>query len=164
MSTRRIATEAIEKIEDVRLRSELLASLCPTASWLNKVKAFHTLYEVPDATSRYSAPDETAAHMTTERLKLRLDLIAEEFQEELIPATDNRDIVEMSDALGDIIYVAIGMALELGINLNSVFSEIHASNMTKLAEDGTVVRREDGKVLKGPNYVKPNIRAALGLK
>jgi predicted HAD superfamily Cof-like phosphohydrolase len=98
--------------------------------------------------------------MTDERMKLRLDLIKEEY-EELEEAVATRDVVEMADALGDIIYVVCGFAVELGIDLKAVVNEIHASNFTKLAEDGSVIKREDGKVLKGPNYLPPNIRAVL---
>lgn len=69
---------------------------------------------------------------------------------------------QVADALGDLIYVIYGMALEMGYDLRDVVAEIHASNLTKLGEDGQPIKREDGKVLKGPNYVPPNIRAVLG--
>lgn len=69
---------------------------------------------------------------------------------------------EVADALGDLVYVIYGMALEMGYDLRDVIQEIHGSNMTKLGEDGKPIYREDGKVLKGPNYVQPNIPAALG--
>jgi predicted HAD superfamily Cof-like phosphohydrolase len=75
----------------------------------------------------------------------------------------HRNGVETADASGDIVYVLIGMMLEKGYDLRRVITEIHASNLTKLGADGKPIYREDGKVLKGPNYVKPNIRAALGL-
>lgn len=75
---------------------------------------------------------------------------------------DCRNGAEVADALGDLVYVIYGFALELGYNLDNVIDEIHASNLTKLGEDGKPIYREDGKVLKGPNYVKPNIPAALG--
>jgi len=68
---------------------------------------------------------------------------------------------EVADALGDLVYVIYGLALEMGYDLRDVIREIHASNMTKLGEDGKPIYREDGKVLKGPNYMKPNIPAAL---
>lgn len=76
---------------------------------------------------------------------------------------NHRNGVETADASGDIVYVLIGMMLEKGYDLGKVITEIHASNLTKLGADGNPIYREDGKVLKGPNYVKPNIRAALGL-
>lgn len=72
-----------------------------------------------------------------------------------------RNGVEIADALGDLVYVIYGFALEMGYDLRAVIKEIHASNMTKLGEDGKPIYREDGKVLKGPNYVKPNIPAVL---
>jgi predicted HAD superfamily Cof-like phosphohydrolase len=75
---------------------------------------------------------------------------------------DPRDGAEVADASGDLVYVLYGMMLEAGYDLRAVIQEIHGSNMTKLGEDGNPVYREDGKVLKGPNYMKPNIPAALG--
>lgn len=75
-----------------------------------------------------------------------------------------RNGVEVADALGDLVYVIYGFALEMGYDLDDVIDEIHASNLTKLGEDGKPIYREDGKVLKGPNYIKPNIRAALGME
>lgn len=73
-----------------------------------------------------------------------------------------RNGTEVADALGDLIYVIYGFALELGYDLRAVVEEIHASNLTKLGEDGKPILREDGKVLKGPNYREPNIPAVLG--
>lgn len=73
-----------------------------------------------------------------------------------------RNGLEVADALGDLVYVIYGFALEMGYDLRKVVQEIHGSNMTKLGEDGKPIYREDGKVLKGPNYMKPNIAAALG--
>lgn len=94
--------------------------------------------------------------------RLRFDLLEEEF-DELADAEDRRDLVEIADALGDMVYVIYGTAIAYGIDLDAVIAEIHRSNMSKLAADGTVVRREDGKVLKGPDYFKPDIAAVLGL-
>lgn len=74
-----------------------------------------------------------------------------------------RNGAEVADALGDIVYVCYGFALELGYDLRDVITEIHASNMTKLGADGEPIMRVDGKVLKGPNYVPPNIPVTLGL-
>lgn len=73
-----------------------------------------------------------------------------------------RNGAEVADASGDLVYVLYGMMLEMGYDLRDVIQEIHGSNMTKLDEDGKPIYREDGKVLKGPNYMKPNIPAALG--
>lgn len=95
-----------------------------------------------------------------DRLDLRLDLISEEYGE-LYVAVINEDIVEVADALADLIYVIHGFALEAGIPLNEVVTEVHRSNMSKLGADGKPIYREDGKVLKGPNYSPPNIAAVL---
>lgn len=94
---------------------------------------------------------------------MRLDLIKEELSE-LEKAEFFDNLVEVADALGDLVYVIYGMALAYGIDLDKVLEEIHRSNMTKLGEDGKVIKREDGKVLKGPNYQKPDIAKVLGLK
>lgn len=75
---------------------------------------------------------------------------------------DPRDGAQVADGSGDLVYVLYGMMLEMGYDLRDVIQEIHGSNMTKLGEDGQPIYREDGKVLKGPNYMKPNIPAALG--
>ena len=72
-----------------------------------------------------------------------------------------RDTVETADALADLIYVIYGMALETGIDLASVLAEVQRSNMSKLGADGKPVYREDGKVLKGPDYFPPNVEAVL---
>jgi NTP pyrophosphatase (non-canonical NTP hydrolase) len=153
------AIDAASAIPDQKLREDVAISVMNNRDWYGAVKAFHALYECPDDTAIGTTRD--MSHMTQERLDLRLGLIEEEFDRELRPAVAARDIIETADALGDIIYVVIGFALELGIDLNSVIGEIQASNMTKLGEDGQVIRREDGKILKGPNYVKPDIAAIL---
>lgn len=91
---------------------------------------------------------------------LRLSLIEEELRE-LKQAMDQNDIVEVADALGDLVYVIYGAALVWGIDLSAVVSEIHRSNMTKLGADHKPVYREDGKILKGPNYRPPDIAGLL---
>lgn len=93
---------------------------------------------------------------------LRLGLIREEV-DELADALDGDDLVAVADALGDIAYVVYGAAQAFGIDLDAVVAEIHRSNMTKLGPDGTPIHREDGKVLKGPDYEPPNLRPILGL-
>jgi len=75
-----------------------------------------------------------------------------------------RNGVEVADALGDLIYVIYGFALEMGYDLRAVVEEIHASNLTKLGADGKPIYRDDGKVLKGPNYREPNLPAVLGFE
>ena len=87
---------------------------------------------------------------------LRINLIREELRE-LEEGLLAGDIGEVADALGDLMYVVCGAAVAWGIELDDVFNEIHRSNMTKLNEDGTPVLREDGKVLKGPNYEPPSL-------
>ena len=71
------------------------------------------------------------------------------------------DLVEVADAVGDLSYFLAGDAVEYGFNLDDVFAEIHASNMSKLDENGNVIYREDGKVLKGPNFFKPDISKVI---
>lgn len=94
--------------------------------------------------------------------QMRVDLIEEEFKE-LQDAVEARDLVAIADALGDLEYVVNGMALGMGIDLPAIVAEIHRSNMTKLGADGKPVYREDGKILKGPGYEKPNLLPVLGL-
>jgi len=90
-------------------------------------------------------------------LKLRIDLIQEEL-EELKEAISNKDIVEVADALTDILYVTYGAGHSFGINLDDCFSEVQRSNMSKLGDDGKPIFNESGKVLKGPNYFKPDLK------
>jgi len=88
--------------------------------------------------------------------KLRYELLREEL-EELRNALDKEDIIEIADALTDILYVAYGAGHAFGIDLQSCYYEVHMSNMSKLGEDGKPIHREDGKVIKGPNYRPPNL-------
>ena len=94
---------------------------------------------------------------------LRLDLIEEEF-DELKDAIEERNVVEVADALTDLLYVIYGAGAAFGIDLDACFREVHASNMSKLLSDGSVLRREDGKVLKGPNYFVPDLKKVLDIK
>ena len=91
---------------------------------------------------------------------LRVDLIMEELAE-LNEAIRNRDIVEVADALTDILYVTYGAGHSFGIDLDKCFAEVQRSNMSKLDEDGKAIFNENGKVLKGPNYFKPNLKQYL---
>ena len=88
--------------------------------------------------------------------ELRLELILEEV-EELVTGIDNEDLVEIADALTDILYVTYGAGHTFGIDLDACFDEVHRSNMSKLDENGKAIYRADGKVLKGPNYFPPNL-------
>jgi predicted HAD superfamily Cof-like phosphohydrolase len=88
--------------------------------------------------------------------KLRIDLIKEEL-EELIEAMNNRDLLEVADALTDILYVTYGAGHAFGIDLDKCFEEVQNSNMSKLNENGKPIYNESGKVMKGPNYFKPDL-------
>ena len=86
-----------------------------------------------------------------------------EENEEYLDAANNRDLVEVADALGDMLYILCGTIIEHGMQhkIEEVFNEIQKSNMSKLGADGKPIFREDGKVLKGPNYFKPDINSIL---
>ena len=88
---------------------------------------------------------------------LRLDLIEEEVQE-LRDGLAKGSMLEIADALTDILYVVYGAGHAFGIDLDECFDEVHSSNMTKLGEDGRPMYRDDGKVMKGPNYREPDLR------
>lgn len=139
------------------------------------VRQFHDTYGLPIV--------EDGPNVDRDRIHMRLGLIAEEFAELIGAAYGQRaretleaawataqeqddhlrDTVEVADALGDLIYVIYGAALEFGIPLEDVLAEIQASNLSKLGADGKPIYREDGKVLKGPGYFPPDIRRVLGL-
>ncbi|MCW5519243.1 nucleoside triphosphate pyrophosphohydrolase family protein [Aureitalea sp. L0-47] len=93
---------------------------------------------------------------------LRYKLMREENEEYLEAANDN-DLVEVADALGDMLYILCGTIIEHGMQhkIEEVFEEIQRSNMSKLGADGKPIYREDGKVLKGPNYFKPDLKSIL---
>ncbi len=88
--------------------------------------------------------------------KLRLDLIKEELSE-LINAMNNKDLLDVADALTDILYVTYGAGHAFGIDLDKCFDEVQNSNMSKLDENGKPIYNEHGKVMKGPNYFKPDL-------
>ncbi len=102
------------------------------------------------------------ANLGPEKNKLRFNLMDEENKEYLEAATSG-DLIEVADALGDMLYILCGTILEHGMQykIEEVFNEIQRSNMSKLGTDGKPIYREDGKVLKGPNYFKPNIEEIL---
>lgn len=149
----------------------------PAPSPMELVLQFHHTYSVP--IRPFSDPT-----LDYERMNMRMSLIAEEFAELMgavygpraraiieaataaAVATDEgeRDVIEAADALADLVYVVYGMAIESGMNLDSVLAEVQASNLSKLMPDGSVKLREDGKVLKGPNFFQPNIARGLGLE
>jgi len=100
---------------------------------------------------------KTKPSFSTDKInKLRIDLIKEELNE-LTEAMNNRDLLEVADALTDILYVTYGAGHALGINLDKCFEEVQNSNMSKLDETGEPIYNENGKVMKGPNYFKPDL-------
>ena len=114
----------------------------------NKVKAFMNTYG-QDVKEKAEFPENKI-------VQLRIDLIEEELNE-LKEAIKNKDIVEVADALTDILYVTYGAGHAFGINLDACFIEVQSSNMSKLGKDGKPIYNEHGKVLKGPKYFKPNL-------
>jgi|TARA_B100000767_G_C19709845_1_gene512269 predicted HAD superfamily Cof-like phosphohydrolase len=119
------------------------------------VYAFHKAFKI-------NTQDTPTVTISEERKKLRFELMKEE-NEEYLEAAKNNDLVEVADALGDMLYILCGTIIEHGMQdkIEEVFNEIQRSNMSKLGEDGKPIYREDGKVLKGPNYFKPNIKEIL---
>ncbi|RZP04323.1 MAG: hypothetical protein EVA43_02535 [Flavobacteriales bacterium] len=124
----------------------------------NKIKA---VYEFHKAFG-LGIQNSPTAKLDTHRNLLRYKLMREE-NEEYLDAANNRDLVEVADALGDMLYILCGTIIEHGMQhkIEEVFDEIQKSNMSKLGTDGKPIYREDGKVLKGPNYFKPDINSIL---
>ena len=100
--------------------------------------------------------------LSKETIKLRFNLMKEE-NEEYFEAAKRNDMVEVADALGDMLYILCGTILSHGMQdkIHEIFEEIQTSNMSKLGDDGKPIYRKDGKVMKGPKYFKPNIKAIL---
>tara|TARA_B100000900_G_scaffold396381_1_gene395607 strand:+ start:396 stop:767 length:372 start_codon:yes stop_codon:yes gene_type:complete len=104
---------------------------------------------------------KTNASFSSEKINLlRVNLIEEELNE-LKVAIKNKDLKETIDALTDILYVTYGAGHAFGVNLDKCFSEVQKSNMSKLGDDGKPIFNENGKVMKGPNYFKPNLEKFL---
>ena len=104
---------------------------------------------------------KTKPSFSTDKInKLRLDLIKEELAE-LTEAMNNKDLLEVADALTDILYVTYGAGHAFGINLDKCFEEVQNSNMSKLDENGKPIYNESGKVMKGPDYFKPDLSKFL---
>lgn len=122
---------------------------------LSAVELFHRTFGM-------GVSDEIRADLGPAKNLLRFNLMDEE-NKEYLEAVNNNDIVEVADALGDMLYILCGTILEHGMQykIEEVFREIQRSNMSKLGEDGKPIYREDGKVLKGPNYFKPDIAGIL---
>jgi predicted HAD superfamily Cof-like phosphohydrolase len=117
-----------------------------------KVREFHETYGQPVAYE--------PQFLSEARMELRKKLIEEEYQE-FLDAVEEGDLMNAFKELADLIYVVEGTAVEMGGNLSRVFSEVHRSNMSKLDADGEPIYREDGKVLKGPNYFEPDIESVV---
>lgn len=124
----------------------------------NKIGAVQQFHEA----FKLGIKQEPTANLGEAKNKLRFNLMAEE-NEEYFEAAQNGDLVEVADALGDMLYILCGTILEHGMQykIEEVFNEIQRSNMSKLGADGKPIYREDGKVLKGPGYFKPNIEEIL---
>tara|TARA_A200000113_G_scaffold207672_1_gene205432 strand:+ start:53 stop:439 length:387 start_codon:yes stop_codon:yes gene_type:complete len=120
----------------------------------NKVKAFMDTYG-QDVKEKAEFPENKI-------VQLRIDLIEEELNE-LKEAIKNKDIVEVADALTDILYVTYGAGHSFGVNLDECFDEVQRSNMSKLGEDGNPIYNDSGKVMKGPNYFAPNLKKIVNL-
>ena len=119
------------------------------------VKEFHKAFKLDYL-------DEPKADLGTDKNKLRFNLMKEE-NEEYFEAANNNDMVEVADALGDMLYIWCGTVLKHGMQdvISDIFDEIQRSNMSKLDESGQPIFRKDGKVLKGANYFKPNIKKII---
>lgn len=122
---------------------------------INAVKEFHLAFGL-------DVSEEKRGDLGEQKNLLRFNLMKEE-NEEYLEAVQNNDTVEIADALGDMLYILCGTILEHGLQhkIEAVFDEIQRSNMSKLGENGKPIYREDGKVLKGPNYFKPNFEEIL---
>ena len=123
---------------------------------LNAVAAFHKAFGL-------GISDKPVADIGKEKLQLRFNLMAEE-NEEYLAAAEENNLTEVADALGDMLYILCGTILEHGLQdkIEEVFEEIQRSNMSKLGKNGKPIYREDGKVMKGPDYFKPDIAGILG--
>ncbi len=125
---------------------------------LEAVQEFHKAFGLGIAT-------KPTAHLSSEKVVLRYELMKEE-NEEYLQAAKEGNLVEIADALGDMLYILCGTIIEHGMQdtIAEVFAEIQRSNMSKLGEDGKPVYREDGKVLKGPNFSPPDLSRVLQSK
>jgi len=122
---------------------------------LDAVSQFHETYNL-------AVRHEPTISIPKEQPILRYDLMAEE-NKEYLEAAQNNDLAEVADALGDMLYILCGTILDHGLQhkFEAVFDEIHKSNMSKLGDNGKPIYRDDGKVLKGPNFSKPDLLKIL---
>tara|TARA_B100000214_G_scaffold302397_1_gene232991 strand:- start:291 stop:668 length:378 start_codon:yes stop_codon:yes gene_type:complete len=111
--------------------------------------------------SKFGQEVKKKSELSSEKINsLRLSLIQEEL-DELTKAINENDILEVADALTDILYVTYGAGHAFGVDLDKCFDEVQRSNMSKLGEDGKPIYNESGKVMKGPNYFKPDLSKFL---
>lgn len=124
---------------------------------INAVKEFHTAFMIGHS-------EIPISNLGDSKNILRYNLMKEE-NEEYLEAVQNNDLIEIADALGDMMYILCGTIIEHGLQhkIEEVFDEIQRSNMSKLGEDGKPIYREDGKVLKGLSYFKPDFTKILGV-
>ena len=124
----------------------------------NKISAVQTFHEA----FGLGVKESPTAKLELSKNLLRYKLKREE-NEEYLDAANNKDLVEVADALGDMLYILCGTIIEHGLQykIEEVFNEIQKSNMSKLGADGKPIFREDGKVLKGPNYFRPDLKSIL---
>jgi predicted HAD superfamily Cof-like phosphohydrolase len=122
---------------------------------LDAVRLFHKTYGL-------AVRENPTIEIPPEQSQLRFNLMKEE-NEEYLEAVKNKDLVETADALGDMLYILCGTILDHGLQykIEEIFDEIQRSNMSKLGVDGKPIYRKDGKVMKGPNYFKPNLKKIL---
>ena len=122
---------------------------------LKSVKIFHEAFGV-------KVSNKPTLELSKDILKLRHSLMQEE-NNEYLKAVEEKNLIEVADALGDMLYILCGTILTHGFQnlIEDIFDEIQSSNMSKLGDDGKPIYRNDGKVLKGPNYKKPNIKKII---
>ena len=122
---------------------------------IEQVRAFHNAFSIKNL-------DKPTSNLSKEVFLLRHRLMHEE-NEEYLEACKNGDLIEIADALGDMMYILCGTILSHGLQnkIEDIFQEIQSSNMSKLGSDGKPIFRQDGKILKGPNYFKPDIASIL---
>src|SRR6056297_1115682 len=135
--------------------SELTTETLSLKATIDRVREFHDAFGISNA-------DSPTADLTRADHELRHRLMHEE-NEEYLEAAQRGDLVEVADALGDMLYILCGTILKHGLHekIEEVFEEIQRSNMSKLDADGNPIYREDGKVMKSDQYFRPDIRAIL---
>lgn len=150
--------KGVGMLAESELRAELAGRLNPMQAG---VVAFHSGMRQPVGMAPHPLPQS--------RVPVRVELIREEFQDELIPALEAGDMVETVDACIDILYVTFGLLVEMGVNAAPLFDEVQRSNMSKFGADGQPIIAGpndpdgifEGRVKKGPNYFRPNLRDIL---